>query len=109
MVKVLPPLVNEIEVVDNAGPVNVPMELAAVALVLRLRVLEPTFTDMALLLDVGGLENVPVFDAAVGALAVNGVVPMVMLELPLMLVELRVPTVPVAVAAAPSKPALQSL
>jgi len=45
--------------------------LAPVALVLRLRVFAPTFTEIMLRVDVGAVENVPVCDAAVGALAVK--------------------------------------
>jgi hypothetical protein len=79
------------------------------ALVLRFRVFEPTVTEIKLAVVVGALENVPVCDAAVGALAVRGVPPILMLELPLMLDELRVPwTVPVPTAAVPSNPVLQS-
>jgi hypothetical protein len=99
MVKVFPPLVNEIEVVYNAAPVNVPVELAGVALVLRLRVFEPTFTDMELLLDVGPLANVPICVAGVGALASKVTEPMVTVEV---LVAPLLETAPIWVADSPA-------
>jgi hypothetical protein len=81
-----------------------------VALVVRVMVdCEPLFTvivgEVAL---VGAAVKVPVAVAAVGALASKVTPSTVSVELPLMVPELRVPTLPVRLAAVPLRVVLQS-
>ena len=83
------------------------------ALVVRLRVFEfPAFTTVigGLLELVGKAVNIPVWVAAVGALASTVVEPMVTVEVPLIEVEMSAPTVPVDIPGVPfPMPMLQSV
>jgi hypothetical protein len=101
---VTPVLVTEGVVLDVGACENVPMAYAPVALVVRLRVLPPLLIVIAGLLEyVGRAENAPVWVAGVGMLALK-VVALIFTDggLPLTVVELRVPTVPVAFAVPPN-------
>jgi len=107
-VRVFEPLVRVTWVPLNGIPEAVPTMLAPVALVLRLRVFVPFVTVIGLLVERGTLENVPVWVAATGELAVRVTLSTVMVEIELLPLALLVPTVPVPPAGTAPMSMLQS-
>jgi len=106
--RVFEPTVSEIVVFAAGVPEAVPMMLPAVPPEEIVRVFEPFCTVMGLLVESGALENVPVWVAATGELAVRVTLSTVMVEIELLPLALLVPTVPVPPAGTAPMSMLQS-